>query len=327
MIHRQTGRSRITLISMSLALALTAPAVLAQAEDTAAADTPRQGQAAVAAKPGQECTLVHIEEDKLHGINADHILVCNDEAAAARPMLKDNPNWSVHMRPSYDLPTGTKITYTYDAPSGNCIKNWRSWSETIGGPSHGETRPMFAAVVGAFWESCAWERSYGSWNITAVTPSGESGTVNIRIMTGAPNLPSHYAEVQCHFSKGLGCSGGSDTQLTKFGGIPTPSLRLGPLDSVQPPRAMELTCTGTAHLSIGKPMNNHHPCTIEGYPRPKIDVRGLPEGITLTRWPTENDTWLVLNGTLNKPFYGPITVTSTLPSGWADSRTFWLDAK
>lgn len=314
-----TVRHGATVLSMSLAIALTSGAAIAQT-DTGAAP-PADPRAA------QDCTVVHIDEDRLHGIDADDILVCNDKASAGKPMLKVNPNWQVDMRTTYDLPAGTKVRFVYDAPSGNCIKGWSSWDETVGDPNRVETKKIFSAVVGAFWESCAWERSYGSWNITAVTPDGETGSVNIRVITGAPNLPAHYAEVQCHYGKGLGCTGGSDSQMNEFGGKPTPSLRLGPINGGQPPIAPELNCTATAHLSVGKPMANHHPCTIEGYPRPKIEVRGLPPGITLTRWPNETDTWLVLNGTLTQPFYGPITVTASLPNGWATSRSFWIDAK
>ena len=314
-----------TFFLLSLAIALGSAVARAQQTDTA--ETPAKPAVGVpAGEAASKCVRVHIDEDRLHGVAAQDVVICPDETADPN-LLRENPNWQVNMRPSYDLPKGTKVTYEYDAPSGNCIRNWSSWTETVGEGDRGEVRNMFQVVAGNFWESCAWERSYGSWNITAVTPTGVTKKANIRIMTGLPNIYSHYAEMQCHFPQGLGCAGGSDTQMVKLGKVPTPPLRLGPIDEPSPPRAPELICTGTAHLSIGKPMNNNHPCTIEGNPRPKVEVSGLPAGITLTRWPSENDTWLVLNGTMNRSHFGPVTVTARLPSGWADSKTFWLEVK
>ena len=71
---------------------------------------------------------------------------------------------------------------------------------------------------------------------------------------------------------------------------------------------------------MGEPIKDRHICTIQGNPRPKVEVRGLPPGVTLTRGPTENDTWLVLNGTFREDFFGVVEVTASLPNGWADTK-------
>ena len=329
------GRFLGALFLLPVAIALTSGAARAQPTSAATEATPATAPPAGATTP--PCTVVHVVAPGglgggLHGAG-DHVILRGDcdETVAKPKLLKDNPNWQVNMRPSYDLPAGTKVTYAYDAPSGNCIYNWSTWTETVdatGQGDRGEFRHMFTTVVGnPITERCPWERSYGSWNITAVTPAGVTKTANIRIMTGLPNIYSHYAEVQCHFVQGLACTGGSHTQPATFGGVPSPPLRLGPIDSAPPPRAPELMCTGTAHFAIGKAMDNHHVCTIEGYPRPSLDVQGLPAGVTAARWPTPNDTWIVVNGTPSSKSMTPVTVKASLPSGWQDTKTFWIEVK
>jgi len=322
-MRRLPVRRPCTLFSVALAMLLTSGRALAQ-EPSAA--PPHEAQAA------RKCQTVHIDADPLYGIEADDVVVCDDENPQPGLKAEEGGDWLVGMRITYDLPVGTRVTYAFDHTSSNCISSPFAASavtETVAksGEKH-YSEKMFQASSDFLFGSCTYERSWASWNITAVAPSGASHTANIRIVTGKPNpIGYHYAEVECHFQKGMGCTGGGpqSTKIEQQFGAIVP-LRLGPLEGTPPPRAPELICTGTAHVRQGEPMDGTHPCTIEGYPLPTVKVTGLPASVTLTRWPTENDTWLVLKGSVNVPYRTAVTVTASR-DGWADSKTFWLNVQ
>jgi hypothetical protein len=303
------------------------PLPLALALLTAAAPAIAQTPAASAAPPRIEeeiCERVRIDEDRLHGIRADETLVCRDKSDVERPLLKGTPDWGVYMQVDYALVEGTKVRYLYDRPAGNCVRDWRDWEETAGGGDYG-SRLMFTAVAGSMWDSCAYERSYGSWNITATAPDGATGSVNIRIMTGSANAGAHYAEVQCHFAKDLACVGGSDIQIAKLGKKVTPRLRLGPLTSAPPPAKHRLRCTHSVYMVAGESIHEEPTCTTEGFPHPEVRVDGLPAGLTLTRAAPPLDDRLVLSGRVDRHFRGQVTVTVLLPGGLIERRSFQLD--
>ncbi len=226
--------------------------------------------------------------------------------------------WYVSSLVSYDLPAGTVVSFEPDYGAGNCIREQKKWSHvvTTADPGVGHLTPMFTAVSNLIVESCAWERSRASWNITAVTPAGVQKTANIRLVTGSPNTQLHTVDVECHFITDLACSGGSDTKHFRDQ-APEPKLRLGPI--APPPRAAELTCRAEVNARIGQPLVNLEICTIEGQPRPTLEIRA-PEGVTVKRWPTENDSALVLNGTVHHRLLAMIEITASLPTGWTQTR-------
>lgn len=315
-IDRAGRRLRAWPLALAL-LSAAAPAIAQTSAAPAADEVPPRAQEEI-------CERVHIDEDPAYGVHAKDVEVCRDKSDVERPLIKGIADWAVLMQIDYKrLPEGTKVSYVYDRPAGNCVRDWRDWKETTTAGEHGPYL-MFTAVGGSIWESCGYERSYGSWNITARAPTGATGSVNIRIMTGVPSAGVHFAEVQCHFVKGLECEGGSSFEYARFGKNVKPMLRLGPL-ATPPPGTPQLICTHGVSVKAGKPINDEFACEIDGSPRPALTIHGLPAGLTLAPGPTADSKRLLLSGQVDRSFHGTVTVAASLPDDWDAVQTFRLD--
>jgi hypothetical protein len=144
-------------------------------------------------------------------------------------LLQDNPPWGVMIVPTYDLPKGTKLTYTYDPPSGQCISDYRDWTETVGDPTSQVGGRVFVALTALPWQFCAWHRSWGTYIVTAVTPTGQRGSGAIHITTGLPNVVAHTADLVCDQRPTLSCIGGDSTEPDLPGSSVRIKFHLGPI--------------------------------------------------------------------------------------------------
>jgi hypothetical protein len=60
-----------------------------------------------------------------------------------------------------------------------------------------------------------------------------------------------------------------------------------------------MECVPHSTAKVGDTLKDFHICTSDGRPLPTVSVEGqLPQEVTWKRWPTPNDTWIVLNGKL-----------------------------
>ncbi|MDW5593823.1 hypothetical protein VSS74_05730 [Conexibacter stalactiti] len=78
------------------------------------------------------------------------------------------------------------------------------------------------------WDSCVWERTWGSYAVEAILPGGSRHIRNVRFMTGTPNAVRHELESQCHFSSKLTCIGASASGSANAKDL-TVALQLGPI--------------------------------------------------------------------------------------------------
>ncbi len=60
----------------------------------------------------------------------------------------------------------------------------------------------------------------------------------------------------------------------------------------------KIDCVRIVHLRLGEQVTNQHICTSTGDPLPQVTTEQdpLPQGLTYKRWPTDKDTWIVING-------------------------------
>lgn len=250
------------------------------------------------------------------------------DAIGQGDLLRANGNWVLSLLPSYDLPGGSTVTYTYDRDSGNCLPSPWNWTITLNADGVDPKNPtgirMGEVNVGEGpHQSCFWQRTYGSWDVVVKTPRGTTERLRIELRTGAPNAYVHQTSVSCGGNPRLGCSGGSDSVFNDDANHPKPPLRLGPIEELVEPR---LICNAGLDAPVGQKLSTDkgHICTIEGVPRPTVTVEGLPPGLTFGRWPTTKDTWLVLQGTPSR-FQGQLTVSASLPGGFSAKRYVQLD--
>lgn len=241
----------------------------------------------------------------------------SDQQPAARPdQLKANRG--VEFVVIYDLPEGTKVTWEPDYQAGLCMKDQSTWIDTAAPDDKGGGGARSAVTfVNDFPESCGWQKSRASWNLTVETGSGHKATANVQLLSGGVGVAKIYA--LCQLVKDIACTDGQARYLGDDS--PNAPLRLGPMNL--PP---ELSCARSVRVTIGQPLNNLHVCTLEGYPRPTFYSSTLPPGVRLTRWPTEKDTWLVLNGTINREPAGPFYVDARL-EGWEDESSFSIEVE
>jgi hypothetical protein len=225
----------------------------------------------------------------------------------------------IEMENSYDLPEGAKVVWKPDLQAGNCIKDQRAWTDTsLGEDDFGTIQRKVVTFYGDFGESCGMETSRAFWNVSIKTRDGYEATAYVKLMSGGVAVPKVYA--LCERASKVACTGGEGSH--SGGRVARPPVRLGPLEGEGP----HLECgADSVTFKIGQKIENHHICTIHGYPRPTIKVEGLPAGLTLTRYPTEHDSWLVLNGTVNRRLSSEyVAVEASLPSGWRAVKDFFI---
>jgi hypothetical protein len=240
----------------------------------------------------------------------------NQQPAAGPDQLKVNRG--VEFVVSYELPEGAKVTWEPDYQAGQCIKDQSRWVDTAARGDQGGGGAKSAVTFVNDWpESCGWQISRAWWNVTAQTGNGHSATARIEVRSGGAGVSKIYTV--CQASKDIACTGGQARYLGDD--PPNAPLYLGPMNL--PP---ELSCAQSVRVTIGQPLNNLHVCTLEGYPRPTFHSSSLPPGVTLTRWPTEKDTWLVLNGTINSEPAGLFYVDARL-EGWEDEGFFSIEVE
>jgi hypothetical protein len=239
-------------------------------------------------------------------------------ACASRPSpspLKEE--YKLQFDVSYELPPGSTVTWEPDYPAGNCIKDQEKWTDTVAadGKGGGGRRSGFTAIND--WpKSCGWERSTGSWNVTVQAPEGSKASANVEVTTRF--YPSGTWGSECHSLQDVECKGG-DADSALFD-RPVPPLHLGPM-YLQ--RAPDLSCTGGIRARKDQPIQDVHICTLEGYPRPKLSVAGITSKVSVRRWPTERDTWLVVSGVFD--YATTIQITAYLPGGWTAYRTVQVE--
>ncbi len=179
---------------------------------------------------GDDVLRAGLGDDFLAGSQGDDLMLggAGEDDVEPRDPLRDNPAWGVGVIVGYDLPAGTKVTWLYQLPSGNCINGWQGWTDTVS-PTTTFNHRIFSTVHANPWESCAYEKSYGTWTVTAVTPNGQTKVGSVKVSTGSPNIYAHYAETICQFPAGFGCKGGSETVMAGIGKTPTPPVTVGPI--------------------------------------------------------------------------------------------------
>ncbi len=268
--------------------------------------------------------------DRLYGMSGDDRIEGgpDQDVIVGEPVPNFLP-WTALLVPSFDLPAGTVVRLNYDPPSGNCLQVYNSFAITT--PASPTLLMFLTTAVSSPLESCAYERSYGTWNIAATTPRGVIGTGRLYITSGVPNPVVHTLAVACVNMSGMSCTAGPAS--VGSGLTVTTTVKLGPMDRAEPepgpgPTAPSLSCVNNIRVTPGEALDsrNSHICTLEGNPRPDFRVSGLPEGVSLRRWPTANDTWLVLNGSIAAPGGHNITVTAELPGGWSQTRTVTVES-
>jgi len=184
-----------------------------------------QGDDVLNGGPGRD-TLARADEgdpDTYNGGPGD------DDIAVIGP-VGDVVPWGVGATITYNLPAGTKAEWFYALPSGNCIKNWNlSWVDTVKAKGDTSNVNLFSTTHANPWERCAWETSYGTWQVRLTTPGNVVKTGSIFVQTGSPNIWIHHANASCHDFSFITCVGGSSDDIAEIGGRPTVPITLGPI--------------------------------------------------------------------------------------------------
>jgi hypothetical protein len=234
--------------------------------------------------------------------------------------IKNDRSFDVHAISTYNVPDGTKITWTY--LDGNCTKN-----ESTGTFTHklGEVDHFSGSYIAKADGWCAFEKSNARYRVRFQTPGGLDKDVVVDLAQGSsPNIYVRSFHFDCQGGN-IGCNGGSDTSVSGLESVKVP-ISFGPLkdpDPLPPPEQdPDLFCGGTFHVKVDQPIVNLHVCTSEGYPLPKLEYEGtVPASVKGSRWPSDKDTWIVMNGTFPKTGRYYFQVRATLPSRHFEALT------
>jgi hypothetical protein len=280
------------------------------------------GNDTLVGKGGEDMLIGGGGEDTLYGGAGDDVLIGgpgedNLFGGAGLNALRNTPlkkarNFDVHAISTYNIPTGTKVTWKY--LGGNCTQG-ESYGDFIYNPD--QPVPAFGhfTAKAELGEFCAFEKSNARYNVRFQTPNGLDKNVNINLAQGSsPNIYVRSFHFDCEAGD-IGCQGGSDTAIAELESVKVP-ITFGPLKDAEPPeKDPSLSCGGFFHVKVDQPVVDLHVCTSEGSPLPNLAYEGsVPSGVTGKRWPTDQDSWIVLNGTFHEAGLFQFQVRATLPS-------------
>ena len=103
------------------------------------------------------------------------------------------------------------------------------------------------------------------------------------------------------------------------------SYEVGP----PPPPGPALECVPHSTAKVGDTLKDFHICTSDGRPLPVVSVEGqLPQATSWKRWPTDNDTWIVLNGKLTTAAeWAPVFVATYGGTTYRIQTTFLVNPR
>jgi hypothetical protein len=103
------------------------------------------------------------------------------------------------------------------------------------------------------------------------------------------------------------------------------SYEVGP----PPPPGPALECVPHSTAKVGDTLKDFHICTSDGRPLPVVSVEGqLPPETTWKRWPTNNDTWIVLNGKLTTAAeWAPVFIAQAGGTTYRIQTTFLVNPR
>lgn len=240
-----------------------------------------------------------------------------DDTNLPGPILKVKRLFQVNVKPTYDVPEGTLVTWK--PLGGTCVEDEANVSDTVVSSRTDYTFAAFFAVTGEAWEACAYSRSNSWFRATFRTLAGNEWFRDVNVtQSSLPTIVEHTFKADCDGQAGNAiCHSGSDTSFSQ---LPvSPPIKFGPLrDPEPPPVPPTLQCRGVTHFSIGDTLRDFHPCTSEGYPLPTLSYDGgtIPSSITASRYPNTAGSWIVLNGRFTKPGRYVLKVTGRVPGGW-----------
>jgi len=240
-----------------------------------------------------------------------------DDTNLPGPILKGKRIFQVNVRPTYDVPQGTVVTWK--PLGGTCVEEEANFSQKVEPPRTDYAFGAFFAVTGELWEECAYKRSNSWFRATFKTLAGSEWFRDVNVtQSSLPTIVEHTFTADCDGQAGNAiCHSGSDTAIGQQ--AVSPPIKFGPLRDPQPPPAPPtLQCRGVTRFSIGDTLKDFHPCTSEGSPLPTLSYDGstLPPSITTSRYPNPAGSWIVLNGRFTKPGQYVLKVTARVPGGW-----------
>jgi hypothetical protein len=155
-----------------------------------------------------------------------------------------------------------------------------------------ETHNLWIDASQAFGP-CLAATSYQQFRVEVLAPY--QGAINIELQEQSTGGPYK-----------LLCSGGSSYHLacTQTGDKAVTITCVGVAaqrnNCVHTDSTPTIDCTPNVHLTIGQKVVDQHICTSTGKPLPKVSTSDspLPSGLTWKRYPTDQDTHIVINGTV-----------------------------
>jgi hypothetical protein len=148
--------------------------------------------------------------------------------------------------------------------------------------------------------------------------SPENDRCNVNPAAGQSVDVAYGADGKFHYKRSVTAALPCDSNT--FGGDP---IKNEPkhcwTHSNKPTPEFSVTCGGLS-AKVGDTLKDAHIATADGSPLPTVEVsldphshQRFPPGLTWQRWPTANDSWLVLNGTVTEAGHFQWTFEGRIP--------------
>jgi hypothetical protein len=159
---------------------------------------------------------------------------------------------------------------------------------------------------------CITVKSYQYFDMMVASPyKGSIGLVLAEDETGKPARSPYQLKCTNGYSYHLACKQTGQLSVT------ITCVPVGSSPCVDTSSNPKINCTPEVHLKEHQQVVNEHICTSTGDPLPTVTTTEspLPGGLWYSRYPDNNGTWIVINGTVNAPRWsGGFTAFHAAPS-------------
>ena len=210
----------------------------------------------------------------------------------------DRPLKSGEYRINSDLTLdlGTGVSGSVNGESEKCVNSNGGFGYTTG--SDQETHDYWIDVSESVIPPCFSSKSYSYFTVHVNSPyKGQVGLLLAEESDGKPGRSDYHLTCTTGLAVHLACKQTGPLAATVTC-VDSP-YQGACVDTSSSPH---IQCTGHVELHVGQHLDHEHVCTATGNPLPTVTLSGdpLPDGLTYRRWPTNTDTWIVLDGTVTR---------------------------